>query len=82
MKFITEASLYVMFSLLHHDNAPVEPYEPISKCQPDVLEFSTDIGMKVEHVGNIPTSTTDADSYNMMVSECFDKQVFFLDQIL
>ena len=38
--------------------------------------------MKVEHVGNIPTSTTNADSYKMMVSEGFDKQVFFLDQIL
>ena len=38
--------------------------------------------MKVEHVGNIPTSTTNAYSYNMMISEDFDKQIFFLDQIL
>ena len=80
MKFITAASSYVLFSLLRHTDAQVKIYEPPAECQPDVLEFSTDIGMKVEHVGNIPSSTTAAWSYNMMVQEGFDKHVFFLDQ--
>jgi hypothetical protein len=51
-------------------------------CAPEPLEYTDEVGMMVEKVGNVPTNTTDAWTYNMMVSDTLRKQdmVFFLDQ--
>lgn len=52
-----------------------------SSAQPAPLETNDSIGMRVTKVGNVPTSTTDAFSYNMGVSEDpKNGRVFFMDQ--
>jgi len=53
-----------------------------ASCAPDVIEFSETIGMKVEKVGSIPTSTPGPYSYNMMVYDNFDDKLYFCDQKL
>ena len=50
---------------------------------PDPLDFHPTIGMQAEYVGSIPTNTTDAWSYNMMVQDNFDDgTLYFLDQLM
>ncbi len=53
-----------------------------SACHPDPIQYSEEIGMKVVKVGSIPTDTTGAWTYNMMVADNFDDKLFFLDQLM
>ena len=53
-----------------------------TSCAPDPLDFNSEVGMMVEKVGNVPTNTTGAWTYNMGVADNFDREglLFFLDQ--
>lgn len=53
-------------------------------CAPDVLDYHSKIGIKIEKVGNVPTKNTAPRSYNMAPFESYnrdgEKVIFFLDQ--
>jgi len=55
-----------------------------AQCMPDSLLYNEEVGMMVEKVGSIPTETTDAWSYNMMVADNLEKEglLFFLDKLM
>ena len=53
-----------------------------SSCAPDALDYHPKIGMKVEYVGSVPTTTTDAWTYNMNVEDNFDDSLYFIDQLM
>lgn len=65
--------------------APTEshaPTKPPTTCHSIVpISAPASIGVKVTPVGAIPTDTTAASSYNMMVAENFQDKVFFIDQL-
>jgi len=80
MKIIQQAitALLVSSNLLISNHGLVQGVA----CSPEPLEFSETVGIRVEKVGSIPTTTTGAWSYNMMVADNFDDKVFFLDQLM
>jgi len=65
------------------DSCPLPTSSPSAPppCSPDPLDFHPTIGMQVEYVGSVPTSTTAAWSYNMNVEDNFDNALYFLDQL-
>lgn len=53
-------------------------------CAPDVLDYHSKIGIKIEKVGNVPNKNKGPYSYNMAPFESFNRKgkkvIFFLDQ--
>jgi len=55
-----------------------------AQCYPDPLEYSEEIGMKVEKVGTVPNNNTAPFSYNLAVADTHQKsgKLFFMNQAL
>jgi len=75
MKFSFAASIVALLSTIRTTSA---------QCHPDFLEYSEEIGIKVEKVGSVPNPNTDPFSYNLAVADTHQKsgKLYFMNQML
>jgi len=75
MKFSFPASIWALLFTIRTTAA---------RCYPDPLEYSEEIGMKVEKVGTVPNNNTAPFSYNLAVADTHQKsgKLFFMNQAL